>query len=373
MLKTDYKDDILNTDVNVNRKFNIVRSNGTLVEQNVELRETTVFEQEGDSFGAKDINETNEAIVDVRGQIHTNLLNPTLETTTINGVTCTNNGDGTFTLTGTATNDTVFQITNDTPLEVGKQYRLVGCPNGGGGYTYKLSQYGDSRATYVGADFGEGFTFTAQSSVADNGIAVFKNQALPSDGLTFKPMLTTDLDVTYNDYVPYSGDGRLNENVAALFDMMRPVGSLYPTTDADFNPNTAKGWHGTWERITDCVIYAAGDNDTVGQIVGSNTHTLSSSELPPHKHPIPKLTGKAKSHGISGLFAALSSTNFGIGFWDNGHSLSNYWPFSGGEANSRHEHDVETNESNTSNNATYNTPIDMRPRRLNCSIWMRTA
>jgi hypothetical protein len=31
-------------------------------------------------------------------------------------------------------------------------------------------------------------------------------------------MLTTDLDATYNDYVPYSGDGRLNENVAALFD-----------------------------------------------------------------------------------------------------------------------------------------------------------
>lgn len=65
MLKTDYKDDILNTDVNVNRKFNIVRSNGTLVEQNVELRETTVFEQEGDSFGAKDINATNTAINDV--------------------------------------------------------------------------------------------------------------------------------------------------------------------------------------------------------------------------------------------------------------------------------------------------------------------
>jgi hypothetical protein len=30
----------------------------------------------------------------------TNLLNPTLATTTINGVTCTNNGDGTYTLNG---------------------------------------------------------------------------------------------------------------------------------------------------------------------------------------------------------------------------------------------------------------------------------
>lgn len=75
MLKTDYKDDILNTDVNVNRKFNIVRSNGTVVEQNVELRETTAFKQVGDSFGAKDINETNEAIVDAAGRLQTEVDN----------------------------------------------------------------------------------------------------------------------------------------------------------------------------------------------------------------------------------------------------------------------------------------------------------
>jgi hypothetical protein len=41
------------------------------------------------------------------------------------------------------------------------------------------------------------------------------NQTL--NNVTFKPMLTTDLDATYNDYVPYSGDGRLNENVAEIY------------------------------------------------------------------------------------------------------------------------------------------------------------
>lgn len=69
MLKTDYKDDVLNTDANVNRKFSIVRSNGTVVEQNVELRETTAFKQTGDSFGAKDINATNTAINDVTSKL----------------------------------------------------------------------------------------------------------------------------------------------------------------------------------------------------------------------------------------------------------------------------------------------------------------
>ena len=41
-----------------------------------------------------------------------NLLNPTLQTTTQNGVTCTNNGDGTYTLNGTATSQANFGLTN---------------------------------------------------------------------------------------------------------------------------------------------------------------------------------------------------------------------------------------------------------------------
>ena len=39
-----------------------------------------------------------------------NLLNSTVQTTTLNGVTCTNNGDGTYTLNGTATKDIVLYI-----------------------------------------------------------------------------------------------------------------------------------------------------------------------------------------------------------------------------------------------------------------------
>lgn len=39
-----------------------------------------------------------------------NLLNATLQTTTVNGVTCTANGDGTYTLNGTATTITTFDI-----------------------------------------------------------------------------------------------------------------------------------------------------------------------------------------------------------------------------------------------------------------------
>ena len=48
-----------------------------------------------------------------------NLLNPTLETTTQNGVTCTRNvdangnPDGTYTLNGTATKEAIFGLAGD--------------------------------------------------------------------------------------------------------------------------------------------------------------------------------------------------------------------------------------------------------------------
>ena len=50
----------------------------------------------------------------VLGKTHKskNLLKPTLATTTLNGVTCTNNGDGTYTLNGTASALAIFYITN---------------------------------------------------------------------------------------------------------------------------------------------------------------------------------------------------------------------------------------------------------------------
>ena len=76
-LKTDYKDDILDTSVNTKRKYRqIDNEDGTF-----SLEDETEYTQEGDSFGATDINRTNEAINKL-----TNVLTGTLsagETTLI--------------------------------------------------------------------------------------------------------------------------------------------------------------------------------------------------------------------------------------------------------------------------------------------------
>lgn len=308
---------------------------------------------------------------DVRGQIHTNLLNPTAPTQTINGVTFTNNGDGTYTVNGTASGQAVFSLMTFNDFAFLKNKKLIGCPAGGSSSIYMLyiSFNRDLTWLYEYDDYGNGVIVSnipSETTVAILNIIVRDGQTV--NNLTFKPMITTDLSATYDDFVPYTGDsGRLNEDVANLFDVIRPVGSLYPTTDVNFNPNTAKGWHGTWERIKDCVIYAAGDSDTVGSIVGSNTHTLTEAELPSHRHSTPQLTATGGNHK-HGLTYDVYHDGSGIEvrvIGDHRAIDGNYTANSG-------DLSMTVPASNTGYTGS-NTPIDIRPRRLNSVVWRRTA
>lgn len=171
----------------------------------------------------------------------------------------------------------------------------------------------------------------------------------------------------------------LNTNLTALFDIIRPIGSLYSTIDSTFNPNTANGWHGTWERITDCMIYASGDSDTVGEIVGSNTHSITVDEMPSHDHPIPALSGSGGNHthdiGVDNnpqTALAFSDTTGGWSHWavvhNGGYSGSgkHLYAISSGNLS------FTTNASTTGSKGS-GTAIDLRSRRLNAIVWKRTA
>lgn len=63
-----------------------------------------------------------------------------------------------------------------------------------------------------------------------------------------------------------------------LFNLIYPLGSIYMTEDATFDPNTAFG--GTWVQIEDCFLLAASDVSstpkkyTVGDTGGSETQTV---------------------------------------------------------------------------------------------------
>lgn len=133
-----------------------------------------------------------------------NLLNPTLQTQTKNGVTCTANGDGTYTVNGTATADTIFTVIQQ-PHEIfkdHKQLKLVGF-NKTFPFNYvRLQAYFKNYRIFY--DEGNGVIIDKPETDDSNiAIYVFKNATITN--LTFKPMLTPDLKATYDDYEPYVG------------------------------------------------------------------------------------------------------------------------------------------------------------------------
>ena len=64
-LKTTYQDDVLDTSVNEKRKYNMIQNaDGT-----VSFDDVTTYSQIGDSFGAADINSTNEKVNEVNSNL----------------------------------------------------------------------------------------------------------------------------------------------------------------------------------------------------------------------------------------------------------------------------------------------------------------
>ena len=135
-----------------------------------------------------------------------NLLKyPYYQTTrTVNGVTFTDNGDGTVTANGTAAGgNAIFRASGKWNLPKGK-YAMSGCPDGGGSGKYKLGAYnsGVSGEPSISADFGDGTSFelTEETNV---GVwcVVFKGAAV--NNLVFHPQLEFGSAATA--YEPYSG------------------------------------------------------------------------------------------------------------------------------------------------------------------------
>lgn len=71
-LKTDYKDDVLDTSQNINRTFTIKDSSGNILYQDCQIEETTVFETEGDEMNAQVINNTNTEVNQLNNDLTAN-------------------------------------------------------------------------------------------------------------------------------------------------------------------------------------------------------------------------------------------------------------------------------------------------------------
>lgn len=133
----------------------------------------------------------------VRGK---NLLNATLGTETKNGVTCTVNGDGTYTVNGTATENTYFYLSKKNKLN--KSFRVIGCPSGGSIRTYYF-QFFIQEDNVWKIDTGNGVNVTVNEVKNLDSIAIAVKKDYTANNLVFKPMLTHDMDATYDDFVSY--------------------------------------------------------------------------------------------------------------------------------------------------------------------------
>ncbi len=155
-----------------------------------------------------------------------------------NGLTFTDNGDGSVTVNGTATAGTMYhcKVYNRIPLmlglEKGKQYTLSGCPKDGSSNTYSMSiafrKDDDTTLSPRIYDFGNGLTFSIDDYV-DNGATKFQvvisvYEGVTMDNVTFYPMLEEGpVAHKYQQYKVSINNSRIATNQLSLKAFPNPI------------------------------------------------------------------------------------------------------------------------------------------------------
>lgn len=168
-------------------------------------------------------------------------------TMTHQGITFTDNGDGTVTANGTATGRANFVLYSNTDTWSG-DYALSGCPKGGSSSTY----YIQSRNGFK--DCGEGFVHKSAHYAEFQRIAIYIEAGVTVENLVFKPQLEIGTAVT--EYEPYKGSQTALSNEDGV---VRGIAAYSPTTTL-FSANEAailnvKYFAETGENI--CKLYRA--------------------------------------------------------------------------------------------------------------------
>lgn len=157
-------------------------------------------------------------------------------------------------------------------------------------------------------------------------------------------------------------DDRLPGGVTCIF----PVGYIYMSVDST-DPGDFFG--GTWERIQDAFLLAAGTNHSAGSTGGAETVTLTASQMPAHTHG---------SKSLSGTFGIRHSTNGGSVANGTGivtinqSTASNYTRFQG-ESTSVAGDKITVNATHEHTSVGGGGAHDNMPPYLAVYMWKRTA
>ena len=125
---------------------------------------------------------------------------------------------------------------------------------------------------------------------------------------------TPVFDWSKNDF---NVNGTLKVNNTDIFDLIYPVGSIYISVNST-NPRTLFG--GTWEQIQGKFLLGMSGSYPAGSQGGEATHTLTTSEMPSHRHIFARgysdnnipdfLGGSSASYGIREGSRDETSTNY---------------------------------------------------------------
>ena len=153
-------------------------------------------------------------------------------TKTVNGITYTDNGDGSITANGTATDNAVFYFTNvGDNFYIDGKVSLSGCPRGGSvggtGYSIRLNHYVDGKETSGIVDTGEGKTGEFNNALTRVYFVVLAGGTV--ENLVIRPML--EYGETVTEYAPYVDPTTVT--------VTRCGANILPLTTFTFTPNTS--------------------------------------------------------------------------------------------------------------------------------------
>jgi hypothetical protein len=148
------------------------------------------------------------------GNAMRNLLKPPLAAYSGYGIKMTKINDGTLKLNGTARENYVFYLQGNSSQSVPFENtvggcKMLGCPINGSQDTYRIdvcyynSSELNSELKAVASDIGNGVIINDAYPYLNYRLYINKGTTVTN--LTFKPMVTTDLEATIDDFVPYSG------------------------------------------------------------------------------------------------------------------------------------------------------------------------
>ena len=250
-----------------------------------------------------ELNTVGADVQEVYNKLTTNLLKPTLGTVTQNGVTCTNNGDGTYTLNGTASADAEFVLYGSSNIvELNKEFRLTGCPKNTDAYLL-VGDWGYPWRLY-GADRGDGSNFEITTSSPDKRVGINVPKGVIVDNIVFKPMLTTNLNATYDDFVPYTGStGGLNGDLANNHKLTETVKTIAEQTADKFSWLVKSGTSSTDFTLTDRVASLLSEQFNIDALTTFKNSAENGTSTVINGGAIKAKTIKASSIDVDNLFA----------------------------------------------------------------------